>query len=1393
MSTDGNGASGVSGTGPARGYKLKTFLVYFFLCAMNMLIDVSVSLFVSEYEYIVDRSLMHVYVMFYILNFWIKIYRKLTRFPTIQKLDRSFSVVGFAASLKPHPPFDGSNFKRWRARAILWFTAMECFHVAQGKPAEPLSDEDERKFNAADNLFRGALVNILADNIVDVYMHLPTGIEMWNALEAKFGVSDAGSELYVMEQFYDYKMVDDRSVVEQAHEIQALAKELENNKCELPDKFVAGGIIAKLPPSWSDFATSLKHKRQEFSVTDLIGTLGVEEKARAKDTRGKKVAAEGGSSANLVQKKNPQAFHNKKKNKPFVKPKANTEFKKKGKGKGSCFVCGNSGHWAKDCPDRKDKQKKSANMVISDAGGTSGYGNYLPTVLSVCQSPEWWIDTGANIHVCADISLFSSYQVGRGCSLLMGNGSHAAVHGVGTVDLKFTSGKTVQLKNVQHVPSIKKNLVSGSLLCRDGFRLAFESNKCVVSKYGTFVGKGYENGGLFRFSLMDSCNKVVNHVCNDDDESNIWHSRLCHVNFGCMTRLANMSLIPKFTLVKGSKCHACVQSKQPRKPHKAAKEARNLAPLELIHSDLCEMNGVLTKGGKKYFMTLIDDCTRFCYVYLLKTKDEAFNYFKIYKAEVENQLERKIKRVRSDRGGEYFSNEFTLFCEEYGIIHERTPPYSPESNGVAERKNRTLTDLVNAMLDTAGLSKEWWGEAILTACHVLNRVPTKNKEVTPFEEWEKKKLTLSYLRTWGCLAKVNVPIIKKRKLGPKTVDCVFLGYAMHSVGYRFLIIKSGVPDMRVGIIIESRDATFFENEFPMNSVVPSSSSQEPIISLDSFLPIEHVEQTPVENPEEDNNEVTRKSKRQRTAKSFGDDFIVYLVDDTPRTIEEAYSSPDADYWKEAVRSEMDSIMSNGTWEVVDRPYGCKPVGCKWVFKKKLRPDGTIEKYKARLVAKGYTQKEGEDFFDTYSPVARLTTIRVLLALAASHGLLVHQMDVKTAFLNGELEEEIYMDQPDGFVVEGQEGKVCKLLKSLYGLKQAPKQWHEKFDRTLTSAGFVVNEADRCVYYRYGGGEGVILCLYVDDILIFGTNLNMIEEVKDFLSKSFEMKDLGVADVILNIKLLRGGDGGVTLVQSHYVEKVLSRFGYSDCKPASTPYDPSVLLRKNRRITRDQLRYSQIIGSLMYLASATRPDISFAVSKLSRFVSNPGDDHWRALERVMRYLKATVSYGIHYAGYPKVLEGYSDSNWISDADEIKATSGYVFTFGGGAVSWKSCKQTILTRSTMEAELTALDTATVEAEWLRELLMDLPVVEKPIPAILMNCDNQTVIIKVNSSKDNMKSSRHVKRRLKSVRKLKNSGVIALDYVQTASNLADQFTKGLSRNVIDSASSEMGLRPT
>jgi hypothetical protein len=466
-----------------------------------------------------------------------------------------------------------------------------------------------------------------------------------------------------------------------------------------------------------------------------------------------------------------------------------------------------------------------------------------------------------------------------------------------------------------------------------------------------------------------------------------------------------------------------------------------------------------------------------------------------------------------------------------------------------------------------------------------------------------------------------VPINKNRKLGPKTVDCIFLGYAHHSISYRFLVIKSEILDVHVDTFLESRDVTFFENIFPMKKSNSMSSLPANVIANTSPEPSEnfdHAKHTPEPIHDEIDSEAPKRSKRPRTAKSFGDDFTVYLVDDTPKTIAEAFASPDAGDWKEAVRSEMDSILSNGTWELVDQPYGCKPVGCKWVFKKKLRPDGTIDKYKVRLVAKGYTQKEGEDFFDTYLVVARLTTIHVLLSLAASHGLLVHRMDVKITFLNGELEEEIYTTQSDGFVVKGQEDKVCKLVNSLFGLKQAPKQCHEKFDVTLISAGFSVIEVDRCVYYRHGGGHEVVLCLYVDDILIFGTSLDVINEVKTFLCQSFDMKDMDNGVVILNIKLIKG-ENWITMTQSHYVEKVLSHFGYKDIKPSPTPYDSSLILRKNKRIGRYQLRYSQMIGSLMYLASVIRPDILFVVSKLSRFTSNSRDDHWHALERVIEFI------------------------------------------------------------------------------------------------------------------------------------------------------------------------------
>ena len=268
---------------------------------------------------------------------------------------------------------------------------------------------------------------------------------------------------------------------------------------------------------------------------------------------------------------------------------------------------------------------------------------------------------------------------------------------------------------------------------------------------------------------------------------------------------------------------------------------------------------------------------------------------------------------------------------------------------------------------------------------------------------------------------------------------------------------------------------------------------------------------------DDNEEIElRRSKRVRKETDFGKDFFTFLIDDDPLTYKEAISSPDAPFWKEAINNELESILSNHTWELVDLPPGAKPIGCKWIFKRKLKPDGSLDKFKARLVAKGYTQKKDFDYFDTFAPVTRIASIRVLFALASIHKLVIHQMDVKTAFLNGELEEEIYMDH-EGCLTTGNEHKVCKLVKSVYGLKQAPKQWHDKFDSVLVSYSYQINEVDKCIYTKFKDNVGVIICLYIDDMLIFDTNLEIVNDTKSFLSSNFDMKDMGEVDVILELK------------------------------------------------------------------------------------------------------------------------------------------------------------------------------------------------------------------------------------------------------------------------------------
>uniref|UniRef100_A0A2N9GRF5 CCHC-type domain-containing protein n=2 Tax=Fagus sylvatica TaxID=28930 RepID=A0A2N9GRF5_FAGSY len=698
------------------------------------------------------------------------------------------------------------------------------------------------------------------------------------------------------------------------------------------------------------------------------------------------------------------------------------------------------------------------------------------------------------------------------------------------------------------------------------------------------------------------------------------------------------------------------------------------------------------------------------------------------------------------------------------------------------------------MANAAENSSEWWYDSGATI-HVCN-----NKML--FKEYVEVGNGLEVLMGNHNTAKVlgtgTVELIlrfyptlefqdpKRTKLGPRAIKSVFVGYAVNSKAYRLLDLSSNT-------IVESRDVEFIENKFINDSQIePKQTQESDSLVNDSLSGNKRIEPS---SPNEQ-----RRSQRVRKEKDFGPDFIsyqvnVYLVEgnrekvlsklpfvgnveEDPNTYSEAMASRDAAFWREAVNDEMDSILSNNTWVLVDLPPSSNTIGCKWVFRRKYRTDGTIQTFKARLVAKGFRQREGIDYFDTYAPVARITSIRVLIALASIYKLVVHQMDVKTAFLNGDLDEEVYMDQPEGFVLPGNEKKVYKLVKSLYGLKQAPKQWHEKFDTVILANGFKHNGADKCVYSKFTSEYGVIVCLYVDDMLIFGTNMLGVCETKKYLASVFKMKDLNEADTILGIKVKRHSEG-YALCQNHYIEKVLLKYKHLNVKEVNTPFDSNYKLVENTGRAIAQLEFASAIGSMMYAMHCTRPDIAFAVNRLSRYTSNPSAEHWKAIARVLGYLKKTKDLGLYYSGYPAVLEGYSDANWVTSVGDNKSTSGWIFTLGGGAISWASKKQSCISHSTMESEFIALASAGKEAEWLRNMLYDIELWPQPMSAISIYCDSQATMSKAYSKIYNGKS-RHISLRHEYVRQLVEDGVISIVYVKSSGNLADPFTKGLSRDM-------------
>ncbi|GKV37057.1 hypothetical protein SLEP1_g45126 [Rubroshorea leprosula] len=894
-------------------------------------------------------------------------------------------------------------------------------------------------------------------------------------------------------------------------------------------------------------------------------------------------------------------------------------------------------------------------------------------------------------------------------TVVLGDDTTLPIVGIGNIQIKMYDGMVRTFK-VRHVPGLKKNLISMSKLDSKGCRYSCEGGVLKVSKGALVILKGKKVG--------------------DKDVTRLWHMRLRQMSERGMMELSKRGLLCGQKIGNLDLCEHCVYGKQCRLQFGKGVH-RTQGTVDCIHSDLWGPSPVASKGGAVYMLTFIYDYSRKVWVYTLK-----------------------------NNGLEYCSGEFDTFCKNNGIVRHHTVKMTPQQNGVAERINRTLLERAQCMLSNVGLSKDLWAKAVNHASYLVNRSPSTAIGLkTPEELWSASLVDYSQLRIFGCPVYAHV---RDGKLEPRAVkDVTFDESVMLQKAKEES--KIAKPDHGVSKQVE------FEATTPKKAVRDNSIVQENLDEVqDSKLTDTPMEMEAPEQTQQQYNIATGRQRREtKPPQRYGyTDYVAYALSviepveaEDPNTYREAITKQESPYWLAAMTEEIESLHKNHTWKLVKPPKGQRIVGCKWVFRRKEGIPGVeTPKFKARLVAKGFTQRKGIDFHEVFSPVVKHNSIRVLLAMVTLYDLELEQFDVKTAFLHGELEEHIYMSQPEGFIVSGKEDHVCLLQKSLYGLKQSPRQCLEMV------LGFT--------------------CLYVDDMLIAAKSMLIIDDLKKQLSGEFEMKDLVAAKKILGMEIHTDCKGGkLFLSQKKYIEKVLEQFGLHEAKAVTTPLGAHFKLSSNLSPETEEEKkfmahvpYASPVGSLMYAMVCTRLDISHAVSVVSRFMANPGKGHWEAVKWILRYLQGTIDVGLVYdrsANPSGNVVGFVDSDFAGDLDKRRSTTGYVFTLLGCAISWKATLQSTVALSTTEVEYMAITEAIKEALWLKGLVSDLGVEKNEM---MVFCDSQSAI---HLTKNTMyhERTKHIQVRYYFVREVISNGDVLIEKISTDETPVDIMTKTVS----------------
>ncbi|KAI3690613.1 hypothetical protein L2E82_48745 [Cichorium intybus] len=1084
----------------------------------------------------------------------------------------------------------------------------------------------------------------------------------------------------------------------------------------------------------------------------------------------------------------------------------------------------------------------------------AGYSDYNPSDLAQTMQQvnlnttdqSWYMDLGASTHLTADPGKISSPLVSSPINtVFVGNGSSLPVHGSGHAT-HTTHNISYSLKNILFTPSIIKNLLSVRKFTIDNqTSVEFDPYGFTVKdfKTGDPLSRHNSTSDLYPFTSPALSSALL------DSTKDSWHARLGHPGTQVLDLLSSRFSISCNKQSMSSLCNSCELSKHTRLPFNDSNSS-TFAPFDIIHCDLWT-SPVISKSGYKYYMVLIDNFTHYVWIYPLKYKSETFTNFQKFHKFIHTQFNRKIKSFQCDLSGEFDNNDFKTFAHTHGLVFRFSCPQTSQQNGRAERMIRRLNDIIRTLLIHAHLPKSFWVEALHSATYLHNILPTKRLNFsTPAFALYGRHPTYDHLRVFGCTCYPNTSATQTNKLHTRSVKCVFLGYPENFRGYRCYDPSTGKVHLSRHVTFDENSFPFSNSTPPPSSydflddppftpftytTRPTPPSEDPLIpspppskgptvqnsplhtysrrskhNATTSIPLENSPLPPESNIPSDSGlpasplhtshstpPVTPAIHPMTTRSRAGitkpvtrlnlHTTTLPTISPLPTSHTQARTDPN---WKLAMEDEFTALKANDTWELVPRPMDSPVIRCMWLFRHKFKSDGTLDRYKARLVVNGKSQTVGVDCHETFSPVVKPATIRAVLSLAVSKSWPIHQLDVKNAFLHGDLQETVYMHKPPGFVDPRAPTHVCRLRKSLYGLKQAPRAWYTRFATYIISHGFHSSASDSSLFIYHHGQHMAYLLLYVDDIILTASDNEFLRRIITTLSSEFAMTDLGNLHHFLGITVTRD-QHGLFLSQANYARDILQRASMASCKPCTTPVDTSAKLSATAGDPLpDGTLYRTLAGALQYL-TFTCPDITYAVQQVCLFMHAPREPHFQFMKRILRYQQGTIDYGLQIVASPAhTLTAYSDADWGGCPDSRRSTSGYCVFLGDNLVSWSSKRQPTISRSSAEAKYRGVANAVAEATWLRNLLVELHVPLRK--ATVVYCDNISAVYLLQNPVQHQ-HTKHVEIDIHFVREKVRIGQVRVLHIPSSLQYVDIFTKGLPRHLYQQFRTSLSVSPT